>query len=297
MMTADQLVAKVDVLPAFPASVAQLLQRLRDPAVTAKDIEATLRPDPALTARLLALANSGYYRAVGQIGSVHDAVVRLGLKPVFALATGSALGRVVPARLAGYDIDAHDFLQHSVGVAVFAERLAKLAAPEVEGSAFTAGLLHDLGKLVVGSFLAEGHSGIVDAVDGQVLALLDAERQVLGTDHGEVGQIACAKWHLPELLGAGARYHHQPSAAPAGPMRRLAEVLHVADGLAHQFGLSTDIGEMHRKLELDVLASLKLKAGQLEAVVADGMAQVHQLTAAFAGSASGGSLSIVAPER
>ncbi len=297
MMTANEIAREVDRLPVFPASVAALLARLRDPNVAARDVEAALRPDALLTARVLRLANSGYYRGGGEISTVKDAVVRLGLQTLFGLATSSGLAQVLPARLHGYGIDAGAFMSHSAAVAVFAERLARRYAADVERVAFTAGLLHDLGKLVISAFLAEQSEALRERLDAESMALLDVEHELLGTDHGEVGALVCERWNLPTVISAAARWHHMPKGAPTPETRRLCEVLHVADALTHAFGFSTDVGELQRRLEPEAVQALGIGPGGLEEVVAESVGQAQATIAMMGGELAAPKLAAVGGER
>lgn len=283
-LSVEAVAREADRLPVFPASVARLLARLRDPDVTPLDIEEALRPDPVLTARLLKLANSSYYRPSSRVATLRDAAVRLGLRPVFALASGSALAQVLPRELAGYDIDAKSFMSHCAAVAVFSEAVARRCAPELLPMAFTAGLLHDLGKLVVSVFLSRERQGLLERLDGQRLAVVEAEAAILGVDHAEVGEMVCARWNLPPQIALAARYHHAPGSAPTPEARRLSQVVQVADALAHLLGFSTDAGELNRRLDMEVARALGLDGEALEHLAAEAVEPAMQMSVMLTGA-------------
>src|SRR5690606_4589431 len=117
-----------------------------DPRTSVKDLEEVIRPDLALTANLLHVANSALFRGRVEVAAVREAVVRLGVRQVLGVAASAHFRRVIPERLAGYEIDAHAFWVHGVAVATLAERLRRHLGGGGTEHAFTAGLLHDVGK-------------------------------------------------------------------------------------------------------------------------------------------------------
>jgi putative nucleotidyltransferase with HDIG domain len=281
MIAPPVILSRVKALPTLSATALRLSELARDPRSSAVDFERAIKPDPALTANLLRIANSAYFGLRNRVESVKQAVTVLGLRRVSEMAAAAAFAPVIPARLPGYDIEASAFWLHSVAVAVLSERLAaelKLARPDLT---FTAGLLHDLGKLAIGTFVSQESGEILGRVRGG-LAFASAEREVLGVDHAQVGALVAEAWRLPAAIGTVARWHHAPDDVPEGVERPLVDLVHAADGLAHALGLGADVGELARRVAHGAEARLGIRARRLERVAGDSLDAIREMAGLFA---------------
>jgi len=269
---------RITALPPLDASVAKLAKLVQDPDSSLGAFENVIRPDPALTANLLKLANSALYSSTTKVVSVRDAIARVGTRRVWETATAGAFGRTLPKVLSGYDVDAVGFWRHSVAVAVFAEAIARGAHLAAAPAAFTAGLLHDMGKLVIADFLAPERVELLDRLERGKLSMLAAEQELLGTDHAQVGEAVATRWGLPEELVAAARWHHEPLKAPDTRLQELAGAVHVANGLAHAMGFGCDIGGLHRRTDPAILARMQLDPSKLERLAANSLTEILELS-------------------
>ncbi|MHB8079295.1 MAG: HDOD domain-containing protein [Candidatus Krumholzibacteriia bacterium] len=282
MIGTDEIFAKVLTLPTLPVSVARLAALMDDPRAGALDFEAVIRPDPALTANLLRLANSAYFGLSREVDSVRQAVALMGLKRVFEMAASVSFARVIPPFLPGYGIAATGFWTHCIAVGTLSERLARELGRDIPGLLFTAGLLHDVGKLAIGSFLMEETLPMRARLAEARITFVAAERAVLGTDHAEVGQAAAQRWALPPAIGVAARWHHAPLDAPTPESRVVAGLVHAADGLAHLLGFGTDVGEMRREVDRRVVEMFDLRPARLEKVAGETFAEISEMARLFA---------------
>ena len=282
-MITEEIAAYIKCLPPFPSSVADLQTIMKDEAATLMDVERIIKPDPALTASLLKLANSAYFGVARKVDNVRHAAGLIGIKRIFDLATAVAYSRAMPGRLAGYDIDADDFLCHSVAVAVLGESLCRELGRPAPSLTFTAGLLHDVGKLAIGVFFAEVTAAASTAMQHQHLALVAAERALLATDHAEVGAAVADLWTLPEGISAVAGYHHNPDGAP-DEHRSLVQIVHVANNLAPMLGHGVDIGELSRTVDANAIAALGVSVGHLGRVAAQSEEDILEMTKTFSGA-------------
>jgi putative nucleotidyltransferase with HDIG domain len=286
VISTEQVLLRVKKLPTLPSTMARLWALSHDDRAGAADFERVIRPDPALTANLLRVANSAYFGLRCRAESVRHAVTLLGLKRVCELATSVAFAPTIPARLPGYDLDATAFWTHSVAVAVFSEKLAVELRVGTPDMIFTAGLLHDIGKLVVGSLVADEKGAIMGRVR-QGETFVDAERAVLGLDHGELGAAVAQAWSLPPAATWAARWHHRPGEVPAEADRTLVGLIHGADALAHAMGLGADPGELARGVDGEVERKLGVKARRLEAVASGTVDGIREMASLFAGAVGG----------
>ncbi len=279
MIGINSIVTRIRQLPTFSTILVRLSEVINDERSGSADLERVLRTDPALTANILRVANSAYFGCPWAIRSIGHALAMLGRDGVFRAAASASLAGVVPKRIPGYEIDALAFWQHSIAVAVLAERLAGELEIDHTEVVFTAGLLHDIGKLVIGLSLSEASHEVLDRVRGNDGAFVAAEREVLGTDHAEVGDALASHWQLPAEIRSAIRWHHDPAGARFD--RTLVALVHVADGLAHMLGYGADVGELSRELDGSTLEILGLKVRTLEHVACEALDSVQELGELF----------------
>jgi HD-like signal output (HDOD) protein len=251
-MDLRDLIASTHELAALPGSVVRLLELLDDMTAGADRVLSIIERDPSLTANLLKLCNSAYYGVQRKIGSVREALILLGNKTVVTLAFASGMGDVLRGPLAGYGMAKDALWRHALATAVGAGYLAtRTHAAELRDRAFTAGLVHDIGKLLLNKLLARqleqmpqgtlgappfSRSGSCDlAIVYTQEELTQAERRLLGYDHCEAGAALAAAWHFPEMLEQAIRYHHHLRVE--GEHTELVRVVGAANFIAKGLGL------------------------------------------------------------
>ena len=288
MIPPEDILAKVETLPTLPAAVARLAALLQDETTSARDFEEVIAPDPALTANLLRMANSAYFGMRREIESVGHAVTIMGTKRVFETTAGAGFARTIPSTIPGYDVAADVFWQHCIAVAILSERLSLELGVKTPALTFTAGLLHDIGKLAVGSFLMEDSTQVLSRMRFDEMAFVAAEHEVLGTDHAEVGATMAEKWDLPQAIVTAARWHHSPGAAPSDVDQTLVDLVHAADGLAHSLGYGADVGELSRGMDPQATERLGITVQRLEIVACDTLDEIRQVGEVLAPCGGGG---------
>ncbi len=195
-------------LPALPATVAQLPALLRDTTCSDADVVTVIERDPATAADVLKLVNSAFADAEAEFSSVSDAVAILGHGPVVALAFAMGMAPVMRHDLPGYGITGEDFWGHALQTAAASAIVAEhLGTGERRCDAFAAGLVHDLGMLVVDAHLVANHEVI--GVGESAFTVRTIERRALGFDHTAAGAMLGRHWGLPEALIAPVRFHHE----------------------------------------------------------------------------------------
>lgn len=223
-LSEKQIDARLGELPPLAPAVRRLLALFDGATVNYAALEEAVRHEPVLAGRVLRLANSSFFGFAGRIGSLREACMVLGSQTLRQIVLAATAVENLTADSALLDTRA--LWSHALATAAIARRLAQTLGSDVE-DAFTAGLLHDLGKLVLAAwFQAEYREALaLQSVQGGLL--MDAERTVLGTDHGSFGEKLARKWHFPETLAVAIGHHHDPVGD------RLGDIVHVADVLAH----------------------------------------------------------------
>lgn len=266
-LSVDEILKSVRDLPPLPQSVERVLQLTDDPQSSVGEVAAAVSMDQALVADILKLANSAYYGFSRRIGTIQEAIVLLGFATVRSLIFASSVKGLLGRKMEGYFLEAGELWHHSLGCAVAARVVAKRARYRGVENAFVAGLLHDIGKVVLSFYVRDQFAAIVELTKGSDMSFIQAERQVLGIDHCEVGSAIAQHWNLPDDLAAAIRDHHQPSRA--GEARDLASIVHLADALCLMMGVGIGGDGLLYPLCLDVVGQLGLDARDIESLLSE----------------------------
>ena len=269
------IIAKVEALSSLPGATTKLLSLLDDSNAAVAEIEEILRMDPGLTANVLKLSNSAYFGFPSEIGSVYKAIVLLGAKRLIQLVMVSCANSVMNKSVPGYDLSPGEMWRHSIAVSVAAEGLIEeLNAPGGD-EIFTAALLHDVGKLVLGEFVKDDIKKIEKIVSKDV-SFEVAEQIALGTDHAEIGAKILENWGLPAEIVSAVRWHHDPDAADE--TSTLIDIVHVANVLCLMIGIGVGREGLQYRLSPKVTKRLGIKSAHLERVASRTLDWVSDLT-------------------
>jgi len=242
----DQLLAKLSDLPTLPLVLRRVLQIIGDSRSSAGDVAEAIRVDQALSARLLRIINSAYYGLTHKVSGVRHAVVMLGYRSVANIVMSVSVFDSLVQASDGAGLDKALFWQHSLATAACASRLAKQTRLHDPEEAYTAGLLHDMGKLVLARFQPEGYAKVLQALmeGGQVI---EQEKLLLGASHDEVGGLVAARWNFPSHLRDAISFHHATELGwiEKAETRNLTALIAVADYLCWEMGFpSADAAAM-----------------------------------------------------
>lgn len=266
----EEILAEVDVLPSLPTIVDELVRAMDKEDVSVDELVDGIAGDQALAARVLRVANSPFYGVQHKVSSIHDAVVVLGFRAIGSLVlAASVTGYFSPP--AGYGFDLQGFWRHSIGAALAARALARKGGLDAE-TGFTAGLLHDIGRLMLVTRHTLEYADVMAECAGEDCPVCDAERRILGFDHAQVGEILARRWRLPAEIVRAVAQHHAPE-----PVRECsyADIAHVADVLAHALDLARTEQEMVPSLDVGAWRRLRLDGPTLTALL-PGIVREHE---------------------
>lgn len=263
----QSLLRQVRDLPALPDVAMRVMRAAEDTRSSMSEVAHTISRDQALTTRVLRLANSSFYGAVRTISTVSDAVVLLGMRTLRNLAMAASCQELLAAELQGYHMGRGDLWRHSYCCALVAQSLSRRVRYPVAEEAFVAGLLHDVGKVLVSVQMRTQFNIIMYTATKHKIPFIEAERQVIGFDHAEIGARMLEKWNLPDTLAHAVRYHHAPL-APRNPSA-LCCLVHVADVICLMLGVGLGGDGMIYPLDRRVLGILKITDGDIEATMAE----------------------------
>jgi len=215
-----ELIVSTSELSSLPSTTMQMMNLLDDETVEASRVLEVIEKDPSLTANLLKLANSAFYGLRRKVGSAREALVLLGNQTIVTLAFATSMGDVLRGPLAAYRLDRNALWHHALGTALAATHLASLSGcQETRERAFTAGLVHDIGKLLLNSPLKSKLDQLPP--DCGFSCLLEAEQNILGFNHAEAGARLGEAWNFPPYLVSIIENHHSiPDDSSEGDLLR-----------------------------------------------------------------------------
>ncbi len=270
-------------LSSFPDIYFQIVEAIESPTSSARHLSELVSKDTSLTARLLRLVNSPLYGVTSRVDSVSRAIALIGTRELSTLALGISVIQVfkdVPPELA----DMAKFWRHSVAAGLFARLLAG-QKPGLSGERFfVGGLLHDIGKLVFFKKLPHAATQTLRYSVANGLPVVDAEQEVMGFDHTELGRLLLQSWKIPPILVDMVSMHHEPIRAE-NPIE--AAVIHLADIMCHAMGVSPAGPPIVPTIQESAWKSLALPSSVFSSMMPLFERQVHEIMSAFFGQGAG----------
>jgi len=271
----SHIMTQVKSFPGMPATAARLMPLLQNPDASASKIEDILKYDPGLTANILKLTNSAYFGLPSRVSSVRQAIMLLGWKRLLQLVMTMCMSALMKKPVPGYDLPRGELWRHSVAVSVAADLLVKSLSISDADEVFTAALLHDIGKLVLGDYVQED----LEKIEGMVskgISFEVAEYVVLGTNHAAIGARILQNWSLPRELVNAVSWHHDPESCDHYCL--LSDVVHVANIVGRRVGFGKGRNGQVLEPSLEVAERLGINQNHIDTLAEQTLQEVGRLT-------------------
>ncbi len=221
---------KISSLPTLPKVISEITTLMQNPRTSAEEVGKAITMDQSLASKVLRLVNSAFYGFPGRVNTITHAIVILGFNTVKNIVLTASVFDKLGGKGQTGSFDLEKFWLHSIATGVIAKEIAKKVNFRSAEESFLAGLLHDIGKVILFKFLPDEFNSVQIMLQQEPMLFLDAEKKATGISHNEIGGWLAAKWNLPEDLTAAITYHHSP--ALASQHRTMVYAVHAADIIA-----------------------------------------------------------------
>jgi HD-like signal output (HDOD) protein len=264
---------KID-LPSLPNVFRQITEVMSDPNSSAKDFAEIISKDPALSARLLRIVNSAFYGFRSRVDTISRAVAIIGTNDLYSLSLSMSVLNIFD-NIPDEFVDMHSFWKHCIACGMIAKIIATHQGFSNTEQFFVAGLLHDIGRLVLYTYLPdETNKALVHArLNGDLL--FKSESKILGFNHSRIGGMLMKKWRLPPRLDHMVRFHHKPETSS---FIHETAIVHVADIVSNAFDFGTTGERFVPPLSKEVWDVLNLPTSLIEKVVDQTNDQIAEVT-------------------
>ncbi len=235
MNEVEKTVSQIHSLPTLPQIVQKVIEMVGNPNISSAKLAKTISLDAPLVSKILKVVNSAYYGLPRKISTLTQATVVLGFNAIKNIVLTTSVFTMFNKNGNHSRFDRKKFWEHSIGCATASKILSKkihLCLPE---EAFVAGLIHDIGKIVLDQFLHQDFEEILNLIQEKNISILAAEKEVLGVDHCQIGEWLCDKWNFPRQIQESVAYHHSPELATIN--RKIVTIVHLGNAISRSEGL------------------------------------------------------------
>jgi putative nucleotidyltransferase with HDIG domain len=268
MTSLNDIVGQIDLLAPIPAIASQIITKSEDPDSSLSEIADLIAKDPALTANLLKICNSAYFGLPRKVESVKDAVAWIGLDQIVELVLTNSVSDNFKKGLEGYGLGEGELWRHAVTSAHVAKSLAhRFGVSQNKHLIYTAALLKDIGKLILGRFVAFSAEKINILVHSQGYSFNDAEKNVIGMNHEELGAMVGEKWSFSEKQIYIIRHHHLTDESARQDLE--TTLIYLADIICMMMGICTGTDGLSYRFYSDVLERINVSEKDLHGIIAE----------------------------
>ncbi len=258
--TTAEIKTAMDRLQPIPQVALKALRLINEGGYTIDELADEIRKDQVITARMLSLANSALFSKRSHIETLDHALVYLGQDQLVKLILTASVHSFFDQSTSGYSLCKGGLYHHSIGCAEVAEALAVKTQKADHRIAYTAGLLHDIGKVVLDQYVAPAYPLFYRQAMERNENLIATEQRLLGVDHTEVGYLLAKQWLFPESLVCLIRHHHEPNREDE--YKPLAVIVYVADLLLSRFHIGFELERLDTRELADLLGCIDLTIDQ-----------------------------------
>ena len=253
-------------LPTLPVMMTRILRCVEDPNSSASDVGDIVSNDPSISSKILRFANSAYYGRSNQVDTIQEAIVIIGFNTVKQLALATSMFESFSSVKSQRTFDRLEFWKHSMGTAMAAAMLFSKSSKTETDRIYTAGLLHDIGKLVMDIYFHKEYVAAVDKATCESLFISQAERYIFKSDHGEIGAWLADRWHFPDSLKIPMQFHHNVDNADIDN-KRATMMIHVADFVCRSAEVGLYNAQRPPVLEEKLLSMVDLKHANISQAI------------------------------
>ncbi len=231
----EKIISATGDIPSLPTVASKILTMVKDENLSLDDLEKTIEKDQAFSARVLKMANSSFYGRNRSIDSISSAILLIGFKTMFSLVMATAM-KDVSRRFGLFE---QKLWEHSLGVSMAAAMLARETRAVSHDEALMAGLIHDIGKIVLNNNIPDRYAMVVENVYHGAGQFFEIEDTLLGFNHCSVGGFIARKWNLPKNIETVIEFHHSPvlSGHTDAISEPLCQIVTVADAMVNGLGI------------------------------------------------------------
>jgi putative nucleotidyltransferase with HDIG domain len=277
MTTLEMIIQSSSQLPPFPAVINKALELINQPTSSVQEVVETIQYDQAITADVLRMCNSAQFGLRRPVSSLNEALMYLGFNQLFNIIMSGAVAGTIGQAVSGYDLEAGELWKHSVSSAILSQILTGGLNRPPNPMLFTAALIHDIGKVVLHSHVQHQFQIIKTLVRDQNRSFLEAEKEVLGIDHAELGAIITKNWNFPEEMITAIRFHHTPLSA--GAHQEIVYQIYLCDLIAMLTGIGGGIDGLSYQGYDEVMNYFKLTERDVERFMAQLGDELHKVEA------------------
>jgi putative nucleotidyltransferase with HDIG domain len=276
MISIGKILKRIDKLPPFPEVYRKAMQLLQDPEISVDKLIQVIQYDQAITANVLRMCNSAYYRqSKRKIHSLREGLVLLGNDQLKEIISRSTMVQFYQKENKGYDLGRGELWKSAIASALISQIICKMIGRPEDSGIFTTTLLHDIGKVVLNDFVWEENQRIFQLVQEKGYSFEEAEQNILGMDHAEVGAKIAELWHFPEDMICAIRLHHTPETAPEDDL--ITPIVYLADVTTLMMGIGVGSDGLSYRAKEGIMKRFALTSRDLEKIMIDFYEAYHDV--------------------